>query len=80
MFVAGGIYMPDPDLLKKIRQEIYYNITEFKKILAEKEFVKYFRSIDDYEKMKNAPKDFPADFKDIDLLKFKSYTVSIPWM
>jgi uncharacterized protein (TIGR02453 family) len=76
VFVSGGIYMPDPDLLKKIRQEIYYNITEFKKILSEKDFVKYFRSIDDYEKMKKAPKDFPSDFKDIDLLKYKSYTVS----
>lgn len=76
VFIAGGIHMPDPALLKKIRQEIYYNIAEFKKILADKEFSKYFRGIDDYEKMKNAPKDFPSDFKDIDLLKFKSYTVS----
>jgi uncharacterized protein (TIGR02453 family) len=76
IFVAGGIHMPEPELLKKIRQEIYYNIDEFKKILSEKEFAKNFSGIDDYEKMKKAPKDFPADFKDIDLLKYKSYTVS----
>lgn len=28
-FLSGGIHMPDPEKLKKIRQEIYYNIDEF---------------------------------------------------
>jgi uncharacterized protein (TIGR02453 family) len=76
VFLAGGIYMPDPELLKRIRQEIYYSIADFKKVFSNKEFRKYFTEIDDYEKMKKPPKDYPADFADIDLLKYKSYTVS----
>jgi len=75
-FAAGGIHMPDPDLLKRIRQEIYYNIKEFRKILENKEFKKYFDGIDEWDKAKLPPRDFPADFPDIDILKNKSYTVS----
>src|SRR5512136_197267 len=28
-FLSGGVWMPAPDVMKKIRQEIYYNIAEF---------------------------------------------------
>ncbi len=75
-FISGGIYMPDPELLKRIRQEIYYNYNEFNTILKSKEFRKYFDGIDDYYKAKLAPKDYPAGFDGIDILKNKSYTVS----
>ncbi len=73
-FIAGGNHMPAPDRLKKIRQEILYNINEFKGILNDPRFKKTFGSID-AEKLSRPPKDFPADFPDIDLLKFKSFTV-----
>ncbi|NTW31738.1 MAG: DUF2461 domain-containing protein [Bacteroidetes bacterium] len=78
-FLAGGIYMPMPDKLKLIRQEIYYNIEEFNSILSENKFKKYFNEIDG-EKLKRVPKDFPADFAGSELLKYKSYTAlySIP--
>ena len=75
-FLAGGIWMPDPDLLKKIRQEIYYNIKEFKEILEDAKFRKYFKGIDDYDRQKLAPREFPKDFPDMELLKNKSFTVS----
>jgi len=75
-FISGGIYMPDPELLKRIRQEIYYNYKDFDKILKSKDFKKYFNGIDDYYKAKLAPRDYPADFEGIDILKNKSYTVS----
>ena len=29
--LAGGIYMPQPEALKRLREEIYYNVDEFKK-------------------------------------------------
>jgi uncharacterized protein (TIGR02453 family) len=77
-FLAGGVYMPEPDQLKKIRQEIYYNVEEFKAILAEKGFKKYFKGISEMDKQKLAPRDFPKDFPDIDLLKHKHYTVDHP--
>ena len=31
--LGGGIYRPPSDILKLLRQEIYYNINEFKTIL-----------------------------------------------
>lgn len=77
-FLAGGVYMPEPDMLKRMRQEIYYNTAEFKAILAEKTFSKYFKGISEMDKQKLAPRDFPKDFPDIDLLKHKHYTVDHP--
>jgi uncharacterized protein (TIGR02453 family) len=72
--LAGGIYMPPPEVLKKARQEIYFNAEEFKGILNGKDFKKTFKVMED-DKLSRPPKDFPADFKDIELLKYKSYTV-----
>jgi uncharacterized protein (DUF2461 family) len=31
--------------------------------------------MDTFDKMKKPPRDFPADFPDIDLLKYRSYTI-----
>jgi uncharacterized protein (TIGR02453 family) len=73
-FIAGGLHMPQPDILKKARQEILYNIDEFKAILNKPSFINTFGEIQG-EQLKRPPKDFPADFPDIDLLKFKGYTV-----
>jgi len=75
-FLAAGVYMPDPPTLKKIRQEIFYNIAEFNEILEEKEAKKYIKGIDEMDKLKRPPKDFPADFPDIEILKNKHFTVS----
>jgi len=73
-FLAGGMHSPPPEQLKKIRMEIMYNIDEFKSIIKNNQFQKYYGNING-EKLTRPPKDFPADFPDIDLLKFKSYTV-----
>ena len=75
-FVAGGIYMPNPENLAKIRQEIDYNAAKFLKILNGKEFKKYFDGLSDWDRVKTAPKGYPKDHPHIDLLKNKSFTVS----
>ena len=72
--LAGGIYMPAPEVLKKARQEVYYHAEEFKGILNGAAFKKTFTVMEE-DKLIRPPKDFPADFADIDLLKYKSYTV-----
>jgi uncharacterized protein (TIGR02453 family) len=77
-FLAAGVYMPDPDQLKKIRKEIYYNVTEFKSILNEKKLKKYSDGLTEMDKAKLPPKDFPKDFQDMELLKHRHYTVSYP--
>ncbi|MCX6251365.1 MAG: DUF2461 domain-containing protein [Bacteroidetes bacterium] len=75
-FLSGGIWMPAPDIMKKIRQEIYFNINEFKGIISNKAFTKYFTDIDDWDRQKTAPREFPKDFPDLDLLKNRSFTLS----
>ncbi|MEO1049349.1 MAG: DUF2461 domain-containing protein [Bacteroidota bacterium] len=72
--IAGGIYMPPAPNLAKIRQEIDYNAAELKKILDEKTFKSHFKQIEG-EKLKRAPKGYPVDHPNIELLKLKSYIV-----
>jgi uncharacterized protein (TIGR02453 family) len=74
--LAGGVYQPQPDTLKLLRNEVYFHSTELKSILEKPSFKAHFNSLGDFDKMKKAPKDFPADFPDIDLLKYRSYIVS----
>jgi len=75
-FVAAGIYMPDSANLAKIRQEIDYNSKAFLKILNDKKFKKYFSGLDDFDRVKTAPKGYPKDHPQIELLKNKSFIVS----
>jgi uncharacterized protein (TIGR02453 family) len=74
--LAGGVYQPQPDTLKLLRNEVYYHSAELKEIMARPGFKKYFAQLGDFDKMKKAPKDYPADFPDVDLLKYRSYIVS----
>lgn len=76
--IGGGIYMPQPEVLKKLRQEIYFNSPEFKKILEEKNFRQSFPKLETFDKLKRPPKDFDAGFADIDLLMYRSYAVMHP--
>ena len=74
--IAGGMYMPNPENLAKIRQEIDYNPKAILKILNDKEFKKYFDGLSDWDRLKTAPKGYPKDHPQIELLKNKSFTVS----
>jgi uncharacterized protein (TIGR02453 family) len=73
-FWAGGIWMPEAPVLKAVRDEIYNNPEELLAILAKPSFRKHYKEIVG-DQLKKAPKDFPADFEHIDLLKFKSYNL-----
>ena len=73
-FVGGGTYMPESNYLKAIRKEIFENAGEYKAIIGGVEFKKFFGGMFG-EKLKTAPKGFPKDFPDIDLLKNKHYAV-----
>jgi len=75
-FMSGGVYMPDGIVLKAIRQEIFHRIDEFKAILNAPAFKKNFGGLSEMEKMKTAPKDFPKDFPEMELLKYKHYIMS----
>lgn len=73
-FAGGGIWQPAGPVLKAMRNEVYYNADEFKKIMAAPSFRKYFSELMG-DKLTRPPQGFPADFDDIDLLKYKNYIV-----
>ena len=74
-FLAGGIYMPPGDLLRRLRQEIDYNSAAFAKILAESSFQEYFGGLAG-DKLKRAPQGYDPSADHIEWLKYKSYIVS----
>ncbi|MCH7399986.1 DUF2461 domain-containing protein [Belliella sp. DSM 107340] len=76
-FIAGGIWMPSADILKKIRQEIDYSGQELLNILNEKTFKNHFSGIEG-EQLKTSPRDYDAEHPFIDLLRYKSFIVSTP--
>lgn len=73
--LAGGMWQPPADVLKNIRQNIFDNPDEIKAIMHSQCFKKHFGNLMDQDKLKRAPKGFSEDFPEIDLLKYKSYTV-----
>ena len=73
-FLAGGVYMPQAEELGKIRQEIDYNPGELKKIVEDADFVKTWGALTGDE-LKFAPKGYPKDHPNIDLIKKKSFIV-----
>jgi uncharacterized protein (TIGR02453 family) len=75
--LAGGKWMPSNEHLLAIRNGIFANLEEFKRIINDKEFKKKFGKLSD-EKLSSAPRGFPKDHPDIELIKFKSYTIYTP--
>lgn len=72
-FIAGGLYMPEPEILSKIRQEMDYNGKSLTKIMNDKKFKKDFAGFWDEDKLKRAPKGYAEDHPYVDWLKLKSF-------
>ena len=74
-FIAGGLYCPEAEDLKKMRKEIAYFHDDLETILNEKEFKKEFKDFDRNEKntLKNPPRGYEKDHPAIELLKLKSF-------
>jgi len=70
--IAGGAYMPPAPWLSAIREKIDEEPDRIMRIIKDKEFIKYFGVITG-ESLKKAPKGYPADHPQIELLKFKSF-------
>ncbi len=75
-FVAAGSWMPSPEHLKSIRQEIDYNGSELLEAIGSSEFKAAFGDLSTEEQLKTAPKGYPADHPMISYLKMKSFTAS----
>jgi uncharacterized protein (TIGR02453 family) len=79
-YVGGGIWMPDPEHLRKLRQEVDYNYDAFKKILSAKKFKSIYGDLSDdpVYKLSRVPKGYEKDNPAAEYLKLKSYTAMIP--
>ncbi|HKG05736.1 MAG TPA: DUF2461 domain-containing protein [Pedobacter sp.] len=76
-FLGVGFWMPEAEILKKIREEIDYNTSEFLNIIQAKSFSSLFK-LSEEDKLKKAPKGYENDHPEIDLLKLKSYIAIYP--
>jgi uncharacterized protein (TIGR02453 family) len=74
-FLGGGVYMPQPDMLKSIRDAIYTHPDSFLEIIEDEPFKKTFTLYDE-DRLKTAPKGYPKEWEHIGLLRYKSYS---PW-
>lgn len=71
-FLAGGYWMPEAADLKLIRQEMDYNMAEFKAIVEKKAFTQLV-TLDKSNALKKAPKGYDANDPNINYLKLTSF-------
>ena len=76
-FFAAGFWMPEAPVLKKVREEIDYNTSAFLDIIDAKAFKNLF-TLEQTDKLKNAPKGYEVDHPQIELLKLKSFIAVSP--
>ncbi|MFI5188393.1 MAG: DUF2461 domain-containing protein, partial [Chitinophagales bacterium] len=76
-FLGGGLWMPEPGSMKKVRQEIDYCFDEFKKITGSKKFKSVYGDLYTGEGMQlsKVPQGFEKDNPAAEYLKFKSWLV-----
>ncbi|BFG70677.1 DUF2461 domain-containing protein [Sediminibacterium sp. KACHI17] len=79
-FMGGGLYMPEPDVIKKIRQEIDYNWEAFHKIISNKKFKSIYQVLQREEGMvlSREPKGYEKDNPAIEYIKLKSWVATAP--
>lgn len=77
-FAGGGLWTPEPNNLRKVRQEIDYCFAEFEKIIQAKSFKKEFGELgrEDGQVLVNIPKGYEKDNAAAEFLKLKSFFVS----
>ncbi len=79
-FMGGGLYMPEPDVIKKVRQEIDYNWDEFNNIISQKKFKATYGDLQREEGMvlSREPKGYEKDNPAIEYIKLKSWVATTP--
>ena len=74
-FVAGGFWNPNKEDMKRIREELAADSKSLKKIISAPTFKKMFGGLSG-EKLKTAPKGYPRDHPNIDMLRYKHFIMS----
>ncbi len=73
---AAGMWNPQPELLKELRQEIQANADELEQIMSSRQWQRFFTDFDTYNMLKKVPAGFDANHPHADWLKRKAFTVS----
>ena len=74
-FMGGGLWMPMPPELSKVRQEIDYNLKELKKIISSKKFKSVYKDLfrDEEYVLIRVPKGYEPTNPAAEYLKMKSF-------
>jgi len=75
--LAGGLYMPTPEQIGRVRAAIAADAAPLRRILRGRAFVEHFGVLTDETegRLKTAPKGYSRDHPDLDLLQFKQWAV-----
>ncbi|MDH6306780.1 uncharacterized protein (TIGR02453 family) [Parabacteroides sp. PF5-5] len=73
--LSGGLWMPEPKLLKMVRQDIYDQMDEFVEILEDPSFKAVYPQLEG-DTLKRNPAGYPADFPHSDIIRHKDFSVS----
>lgn len=74
--VAGGIYMPERDILLEVRQHVADHHQEFRKILAAPKVKKLFGELHG-DQLSRVPKGFDAEHPAADLVRRKNFLLDV---
>ncbi|MFZ9660559.1 MAG: DUF2461 domain-containing protein [Chitinophagaceae bacterium] len=77
-FVGGGLWMPMAPQLSKLRQEIDYNFSAFKKIILSSSFKKIYSTLDMSKEtsLSRVPKGYESENPAAEFLKLKSFVAT----
>ncbi len=78
-FTGGGLWMPMPPELSKVRQEIDYNFADLKKIINAKKFKSVYKDLsrDAEYVLSRVPKGYEANNPAAEYLKLKSFVALV---
>lgn len=77
-FIAGGFWAPNPQDLKRVRDDIAFDPAPLQKILNSRSFKTTFDTLKG-EQLKTAPKGFDAGHEAIELLRYKQFLLIRPF-
>ena len=72
LLIGGGIYMPDPALLRAVREEIAAHPSAFLRVLEAPRFRKAFGQLEG-ERLKSMPKGFSAENPAAEYIRYKQF-------
>jgi uncharacterized protein (TIGR02453 family) len=77
LFAGGGIYMPDKDVLAKIRKFIVDEPNELAKLLKNTRFKRTYGGLSEEDKMIRPPKGYAVDLPHIEHIKNRHFIAGV---